>query len=213
MVDVGANIGTAALTAAALVQEPGIVVAVEPNPETFSYLKGNLEFSGLGNVRIFQAAADRLDGTVSITDKALDFANRIVDSGGVQTPAVTLDSLLSQFSFDRIELLKIDAEGYEQCVLEGAPRTLEKTRCVFFECIEAYLSRYGSSVADLQTWLIARGFQLFRSRTVGKGDLIAVRDSEILAERAPRLDLFPCFKLNTEMKGALAEPHRPGQTR
>ena len=59
---------------------------------------------------------------------------------------------------DRIALLKIDVEGSELRVLEGARRMLARTRCVNCEMGEAHYRRYGYGMSDLIGFLRDEGF-------------------------------------------------------
>lgn len=136
VVDVGANIGLTTLTAARVAGPTGRVVAVEPHPR---------------RRRIVEYPGD-------------DSQNRLAagDQGDVEVAVVTLDRLLT---LDRLTvLLKLDVEGYEKFVLDGAARTLAVTGCVYFESWEPHFVRYGYTGRDLLDALRARGFRLYRAR-------------------------------------------------
>ena len=57
LIDVGAHIGTFTLQGARFVGDNGKVIAIEPNPKTFARLKDNVEYNGLRQVTLLQAAS------------------------------------------------------------------------------------------------------------------------------------------------------------
>ena len=95
-----------------------------------------------------------------------------------------------------IELLKIDVEGFEKFVLEGAPQTLSKVSCVYIESDEAHFAKYGYSCADVIGLLQDSGFTMLRLTDDGAvapicsqyssvhcENLIAVRNLKTFLER------------------------------
>ncbi len=73
------------------------------------------------------------------------------EEGTCAVPCVTLDSSLSHIQ--KIDLLKVDAEGYETRVLKGALTALERTDRVLVEaCTE-------SDRKSVESILLARGFR------------------------------------------------------
>lgn len=119
-VDVGANIGIYSIFAIDLGAE---VVAIEPNGRNGDRLRANLALNGY-SADVIQAAVADKPGTVRITDD-LDSYNHLVPEGGVEVPAVTLDDVLGDRVADGV---KIDVEGAERLVLEGATRALSDQR-------------------------------------------------------------------------------------
>jgi hypothetical protein len=67
-----------------------------------------------------------------------------------------------------VALLKIDVEGYEKYVIEGAVRTLERVQCVLFEASTEAAARHQSSVLDVIMALKERGFETFELRNDGE---------------------------------------------
>ena len=112
----------------------------------------------------------------------------------IEVPCVTLDNELERLS--RILLLKIDVEGSELRVLEGARQTLARTACVNCEMGDAHYRRDGYGMPDLIAVLQLHGFQTFvvdgarRVRPVdaqfaepGGHELVACRDAADFAQR------------------------------
>ena len=141
VIDVGAFIGD---HTEFYCQHSGTVYAFEPNPLAFECLHRNMEEHN--NVRCFRVALGAASGSASVVENANAGMATLVD--GTDVPVVTLDSMnLSDVSF-----IKIDAEGWECDVLEGARDTI--TRCrptMLIEVNESALKGRGRSPAELIT--------------------------------------------------------------
>jgi FkbM family methyltransferase len=170
---VGANIGTTVIPAARKITA-GRVIAFEPHPRIFAYLQENLQLNGITHVEARNSAVGSRPGWIGFTDKRADDQNHPTDdSGAIQVPVEALDQVTT--NIDRISLIKIDVEGYEKQVLDGASQTLLKTDCVYFELCEAHARRFGSHNAELLAALEEKGFALFRQTK--KGELQALDPS------------------------------------
>ena len=166
-VDVGANIGILALTASQCVEAGGRVIAIEPHPRTYKHLRETLQ-KAPSKIRAHRVAAGAAPGLASITDQYLDDQNHLVPRGrGLPVEVMTLDALLADVG--DIDLLKIDTEGAELAVLQGAANVLERTRAVLFEANVGNSARFGVEVMD-----IARLFAQFGFKIVGLKDSIRV---------------------------------------
>jgi FkbM family methyltransferase len=131
------------------------VFSFEPHPRVFTYLKENVEFNQLENVELFQCALGPRQGRTWLTDLTADDQN-FVAARGVDIPLRVLDECVP--ADVRISLLKLDVEGYEKFVLEGAADTLARTECIYFEALEPLCARYGYTVSELLQTVIDAGF-------------------------------------------------------
>ena len=133
LIDVGANVGFFSLVAAKL--NPGLkVFAFEPNPEMFDYLSKHKRLNGLSNLIPESMAVSDRDGEAPLflsestmsASLVADFqeSNSLHLSLSVKT--ITLDSYVQQFRISGSILLKVDAEGHEKAVLEGAEATITR---------------------------------------------------------------------------------------
>jgi len=124
--DVGANVGTYTVLAASM---GASVVAVEAAADTAQLLRENVTLNGFTDVRVIEAAAGAVAGSVRYSS-GLDSVNRIDPTGPVEVEMVTLDSLIG----DRhVAGLKVDVEGFELIVLEGASEALSEHRIALMQ--------------------------------------------------------------------------------
>ena len=127
--DVGANIGYYALLFARAVGPEGAVLCCEPEPDNLVELERTLSWNGLANVRVLPVAVGDRDGEAFL---ARGVNGRVSANGGppppgaVAVPLRRLDTLLPE----GVDLLKVDVEGYEGRVLDGAERLLREHRPV-----------------------------------------------------------------------------------
>ena len=162
VIDVGANIGTYSLQAASIVGEYGSVHSFEAHPDIAGYLERNVALNGRQNITLYNIALGNHSGRLSFTDRKSDDQNAIsLDSNELLRVRVkrlddVLDHVLNRIEF--ISLLKIDVEGYERFVLEGALKTLSKCRCVCFEAYEKNFRNYGYGTSDIVRFLSEKGF-------------------------------------------------------
>ena len=111
-VDVGAHVGTWSLRATRSFRQ---VIAFEPNPTANKILRTNVKLNKLPNIIVIAAA-------ISNTEREMPIAGgRQNGKKGDIVPMRTLDSFKLKPS-----LLKIDTEGNELPVLEGAQETLKQ---------------------------------------------------------------------------------------
>jgi FkbM family methyltransferase len=161
VIDVGANIGHLALTASARVGAQGVVYAIEPHPRTFKYLMANVELNRAQNVKALNTAVGHTIGQVLFSDSRSDDQNSVVvNRPGIEVPITRLDDLA--IAEDLIALLKVDVEGFEKPVLEGASAVLARTLAVYIESWDTHFARFGYVSGDLFRLLRSSGFELFR---------------------------------------------------
>lgn len=140
-VDIGANIGLYTLAMAALARR-GKVWAFEPAPGSYEYLNRNIAMNALDNVETFNLAVGATSGTVDFHDIPFFTAgsftvegdsfltSEVLGSSFFRAPSVTLDYLAADRALERLDFLKIDVEGGELSVLEGAVQSLARYRPV-----------------------------------------------------------------------------------
>jgi FkbM family methyltransferase len=161
VIDVGANIGALTLQASIIAGQSGTVIAVEPHPRIFQYLMKNVNLNGAANVRVYNCALGNTEGTIRFSDGAMDDTNAVAkNENGLTVPLCRLDNLPIETA--SIALLKVDVEGFEKFVFEGAERVLKATKCIFFESWEENFRRYCYSSKNLIELLEHGGFSIYR---------------------------------------------------
>lgn len=125
--DVGANAGMFSLFASSLLESGGVVVSVEPQPDIFARLKFNmtaandLAAEGVRTVLV-QAALGPVSGTAELSiPKELGQASLRTEVGGerISVPVLPLGDLLRRENISRVDVMKIDVEGFEDAVLQS----------------------------------------------------------------------------------------------
>jgi len=128
--EVGANIGVHTIPLARCVGPGGRVVAFEPQRIVFQMLCANVALNALANVVTHQAAVGRETGTVMVP--AVDYLQP-GNFGGVSLGAGGSGETVRVVTIDSLELsachfIKIDVEGMERDVIEGAADTIRRFR-------------------------------------------------------------------------------------
>jgi FkbM family methyltransferase len=131
-IDVGANVGYYTISLANWVGPSGLVVAFEPFPSNFSILEKNIHLNQLNNVTLEPSALSKCSGSVQLIHEVGDQFSATPSVGGyavegdrvsVNVPSCRLDDYAAGLA-KAPNFIKIDVEGAELAVLEGARRTL-----------------------------------------------------------------------------------------
>lgn len=179
VLDIGTNIGDVFLTCARLVGPNGRVIGFEPDPTNYRKCLRNLALNDLPNASVRNiglgpAPADLRMVVNTVRNRG---GNRISDDPlkeGFTVKIIPLDEFVAQAALDRVDLIKIDVEGYELKVLQGGWRTVERFRPrLFIEVDDDNLRAQGASAAELVRELEARGYGVTSAedgRMVTSGD-------------------------------------------
>jgi len=134
VLDIGANIGAHTVPLAQLVGSGGVVVAFEPQPVLHQILCANLVLNSVPNVLTYPMALGNCEGECKIPvfdySQAHNFGGISMDmvEEGESIPLGKLDS----FQLDRVDFIKLDVEGFESKVLEGAANTIERCHPIMY---------------------------------------------------------------------------------
>ncbi len=161
-IDVGANIGYHTLRMARTVGPGGRIIAIEPAPRAVGRLRRNLSLNRFENVEVVVAALD--DHDVELAERHLQSSYPLSGESPRESTSVRvarLDTLLSERRLDRVDLVKVDVDGWEAKVLRGAMETLNRFRPVlFFELTPSGVEAAGDSVEGLFDSLLALGYTI-----------------------------------------------------
>lgn len=170
VLDVGANDGQFARTAQALFPAAAIY-AFEPNPEAAERLRANLPS---GNLKIFPMACGRERGEAklqlsrfapassllkSTAQQLAEFPETAVDRA-VSVEVQRLDSIMREEHFEPEALLKLDVQGFELEVLQGAEGILDAVAVVVCEVNTAQLYQGQTQMESLLAFLRKANFRV-----------------------------------------------------
>lgn len=171
VIDAGAHVGQYTLLASEAVGPAGRVIAFEPHPLLRQVLHRNVGRAGCTNVTVSPAALGRAAGTGSLVlypPGNFGGSSLRPDSATAHYPrapveVATLDEALSLLGAPAVDLVKIDVEGAELDVIDGARRTLADNPGIVLivEFLRPNPLRFGRTVEDLEALLRESGFQLF----------------------------------------------------
>jgi FkbM family methyltransferase len=146
-IDVGANMGYYTVLFGNNVGPHGHVLAIEPNPHAVTLLRRSVDINGYtARTRISEAAcSDGSSASAQLVVPPTEPKNAHIvldaasaDSSGVETGCVTIDGLCD--GYDRVDFMKIDAEGSEERIFAGMSAVLGRCRPVVV--IEINVARY-----------------------------------------------------------------------
>jgi FkbM family methyltransferase len=184
VIDVGANVGVYTFSAAQRVGETGKVIAIEPFKACVNCLQETSRINQLPWVKIYEAAASDYCGSAKLSLHNASELNEVISDNSpnydlantVTIQCLTLDSLIETENLTRVDWLKIDAEGHEIKVLQGAERLLTEFKPnIIYENIAG---AHGSNGAIMQ-YIQAKGYQVYSYRPYIQ-ELVPVTDANQL---------------------------------
>lgn len=165
-IDVGANLGTVAL---ALAKVADRVIAIEPQLLLNKLILANSALQGLTNIDVVYAAVGSTTGTVHVPAFNYEQLNNYgaIDSthwtSGLEVAQITLDGLAELAGCNvypsGVNLIKIDVEGMEKQVLEGAKVLIQESKPVLWVENDKVpqrdeLIRYVKSIGYTPYWVV-----------------------------------------------------------
>lgn len=177
VVDIGANIGYYTLIAAKLVGKSGFVYAFEPGPTSYEWLRKNIEINRYTNVVPVQKAVsnkrgkaklwlDKTDIAISSfsKDNVLLFSSHkaVEEDSFVEVGMITLDEFFENMvRNNKIDIIKIDTQGTEGLVIDGAEKMLRRNNLkIFMEFWPDGLRSVGTDPLRLLSKLREYGFKI-----------------------------------------------------
>ncbi len=183
VIDVGANVGHFSRQFSIRV-DAGRVFALEPGSYARWVLEKRAHLMGLDNLQIEPlAAADRCglstlfsgtkaSGKFNHTGSSLRAKDGWRTRFEEQVATITLDRLALENGITNLSLIKIDAEGAERAILDGAANVLATLRPVIIaEVRDSLLARFGASASHLWSAMSRAGYRAF---DIEHGSLIPI---------------------------------------
>jgi FkbM family methyltransferase len=142
ILDLGANAGFTAVYFSKLFPKAQ-VACVEPMPNNISILKENLALNNV-NAIIFDAAAAIEDENITMIVGDRDYGNKVynisfgkqVNNNTLVVNGITINTIIKKLNWGKIDLLKIDIEGYEGILLNKNNDWLDKVHTIIMEIHE-----------------------------------------------------------------------------
>ena len=182
-VDAGANIGIYSQFLARCVGPAGVVYSFEPAPENFERLRAAAR--GFPNMRILQAALGERSGkselylsdTLNVDHRT--YVSHKVSGRTVQIEMVALDDYFP--TGQRVDLIKMDIQGYELHALRGAGRVLADNPAtkLLLELWPYGLKQAGANWVELIDALRGKNMTVSEITTRGLGPFRTDRISEV----------------------------------
>ena len=121
IVDIGSNIGYYALMAEQLVGARGLVLAIEPETSNYYLLLRNIELNNAANILPYNYAIGDKNGVATFYLAEKSNIHSMLDAYGsaksTTVQSVTLKSLLDTAAIDKVNLIRMDVEGYETTII------------------------------------------------------------------------------------------------
>ena len=171
IIDVGGNIGQTAMMMAKQTGLNGRVISFEPFQKTYEDFKYNLLLNkNIQNITLENIGLGERSENLQMVEECETNSggNRIAISEGEkkeESPYVhiiSLDEYIEKQKVKKIDLIKIDVEGFEMKVLKGAKNTLKKDKPdLFIEIDNDNLGKQGDSAESMINFLLENNYAIF----------------------------------------------------
>lgn len=178
--DIGAHVdGWYSILASRIVKDTGHVYCFEPIPAFFSRLNENIALNGCRNVTQESHALSNVNKKEKffISGPESSLQNGSEDNGleTVVVDTITLDEYTARKGIKRVDFIKIDVEGVERRVIEGAAETIGKYRpLLLVEVVEQNLARFNTKPEELVEYIMGLGYTPY---VISTGGLKAYNES------------------------------------
>jgi len=169
-IDVGANIGEYSLIAAKKVGSNGKVFAIEPLKENTNWLKKNFLLNNFNNYEILENAIGNKSRKMSLYRKNSEIGYGFLDPvvgkkqmlETIKIDVKSIDDILNLKNIEKVNMLKIDVEGYEYEVLQGCKNSFKQKKIekIICEIHLDYLREKGINKNKIYSYLQENGFSI-----------------------------------------------------
>lgn len=183
--DVGGNIGFFSMFFAQLASR-GNVHVFEPIPLNAALIKTNLILNGFKNIHLNECAVGEKKDQVRFSVSKDSAYSAIKDTGrkqeaeSIQVPIISLEEYVQEHEIKQIDVMKVDVEGAEELVIDGAKDLLFnpklRPKVILMELYEKNLVIFGSSISNILTKMERFGYHPYVIEAGGSG-LIAYDQS------------------------------------
>jgi FkbM family methyltransferase len=179
MIDSGANIGLYTIIGSILVGNKGKIYSFEPSYLNYKLFTNNIFLNKLNNVKSFNVGlSDKIGEKLVLGHDIFDMdAEKYVinndnysstsDFLNLNNPREyfftnTIDNIVIEENINKVNILKIDVEGFEYFILKGAYNTLLNNNniVILIECADHLAMRAGSSQSQVLDYLQKLNFEI-----------------------------------------------------
>ncbi|MBN2891865.1 MAG: FkbM family methyltransferase [Bacteroidales bacterium] len=203
--DIGANIGIYTILASKIKRAE--THSFEPVKETAFFLKCNIVLNEIENlVEIHNYALGDKKGNVGFSNN-LDSQNHVLNSNIKADYTINVE-MLDEVAKKTPLLIKMDVEGFEMHVLNGAKNILEDEnfKALIIE-MNGSTNRYGVSDDEIHELLTVRGFKVYtyypfkkeikeKEKYSVNGNNIYIRDLEFVKKRLEKADIINVYGIS-----------------
>jgi FkbM family methyltransferase len=126
--DIGAHVGFYSVLSSRLAGPAGRVVAFEPLPGNLRFLRRHLALNACANVMVLEVCVGERSGTARFDDSHGTGVGHLSSGGALDVQVRALDELIAAGELPVPDLIKMDVEGAEVRVLQGAEQVLRASR-------------------------------------------------------------------------------------
>jgi len=188
--DIGANIGYYTAIAAEATGPEGLVLAFEPEPENFKFLKKTVVLNGFKNVECCEMGIADFEGRgkLYLSTEGNMGDHRIYLSPekrpGIDIELTTLDNFLKKRGIAKLDVIKMDIQGAEGLAIRGMKETLKNSEKlkIFTEFWPTGIERTGLKPADFLYALARANFKIYNINRKN-GALESISDFESFAKK------------------------------
>ncbi|MEI7658793.1 MAG: FkbM family methyltransferase [Phycisphaerae bacterium] len=166
-IDVGAHMGFYSLVASRAVGAAGSVHAFEPGEKQHRLLSDNVRMNNLGNVRVNKKGVSNKPGSATFVEGPSrnlgeSYVSQGGQGGGPTIDLVTLDDYCREQGITQLGGMKVDVEGLEEFVFQGAQDVLSRLRprVIIYESVEAHAAKFGSSPDKVHAIIRGHGYAI-----------------------------------------------------
>jgi len=160
VLDLGASIGYYTVMFSKMVGDAGHVCSFEPLPDWIRYLEMNVAANDCSNVTVFKQAVGAAPGALRFRRDGE--ASYLGDNGDIDVSVTTIDEALASGDWPPVTFVKMDVEGAERAVLEGARNlcTGQPLPIIVLELNWDAMSRAGETWESLTETLRSLGYEV-----------------------------------------------------
>ncbi|MBW7876007.1 MAG: FkbM family methyltransferase [Candidatus Cloacimonetes bacterium] len=166
VLEVGANVGAHTLQIAQLVGPNGRVYAFEPTDFAANKLMANMKLNPELATRIRLRRELVTNSKLETPTTTIRSSWKREESGHQRPPevlqpkSISIDELVAEEGIHCVDLIKIDVDGYDYKVLQGAVNTINTMNpVIFIELCEYCLNAQGDSIRDIFELLCGAGYE------------------------------------------------------